>query len=122
MTLYYDGEEVVEFVSKCPIQDCTNNEIIHWRHTGCILGEYINSNGEIICNDCKMKKGFYEWNFNCGSHENYCGSHKNYKPPSRDPQRLMAAFALVSRLRSGGGKKFVRKLLENLIDQCDIDD
>jgi len=114
MTEYYDGEEVVEFVSKCPVQDCTNDKDIHWKHVGCSLKEYINSNGEIICTDCKMKKGFYEWKFNCGSHE-------NYKPPSRDPQRLIAAFALLGRLKSGGGKKFIKRLLDNLIDQCDSD-
>ena len=114
MTEYYDGEEVVEFISKCPVDGCTNNNEINWRHSGCSLKEYINSNGEIICTDCKLKKGFYEWRFNCGSHE-------NYKPPSRDPQRLIAAFALLGRLKSGGGKKFLKRLMDNLIDQCDSD-
>ena len=62
-----------------------------------------------------MKKGFYEWKFNCGTHE-------NYKPASKDPQRLIAAFSLLGRLKSGGGKKFLKKLMDNLIDQCDSSD
>lgn len=115
-TEYYDGEEVVEFISKCPVEGCFNDkEDITWRHTGCSSKEYINSFGQIICTECKMKKGFYEWRFNCGTHE-------NYKPPSKDPQRLIAAFSLLGRLKSGGGKKFLKKLMDNLIDQCDSSD
>ncbi len=108
----YDGEEVVEFISKCPVEDCTNNKDINWRHTGCKEKEYINSNGQIICTECKLKKGFYEWKFNCGTHE-------NYKAPTKDAQRLIAAFAVLGRLKSGGGKKFLKKLMDSLIDQCE---
>ena len=115
MTENYEGEEVIEFISGCPVHECTNKEKIHWRHSGCSKKEYINSYGEIICTDCKLKKGFYEWKFNCGYHE-------NYKPPSKDPQRLIAAFALLGRLNTGAGKKFIKKLLDNLIDQCESDD
>ena len=55
MTFCYNGEEVVLFQSKCPVDGCNNNEDITWHHVGCKNGykEYINSNGEIICTDCK---------------------------------------------------------------------
>ena len=109
MTEIYEGKEVVEFVSKCPVDGCTNQNEINWRHSGCSLKEYINSNGEIICTDCHRKGGFYEWKFNCGKHE-------NYKPPSKDPQRLIAAFAFLGRLKSGGGKKILKQLIDNLLD------
>lgn len=112
MTEWYNNEEVVEFVSKCPVDGCTNNDNINWRHVGCKKKEYINSYGEIICTDCGTKNGFYDREFNCGCHE-------NSKPPTRDAQRLIAAFAIMGRLASGGGKKFFIKLMDNLISQCD---
>ena len=55
MTEWYGGEEVVEFISKCPVDGCTNDSNINWRHVGCYEKEYINSYGEIICTDCGMK-------------------------------------------------------------------
>ena len=106
-TEWYNGEEVVEFISKC-----LNNENIYWRHVGCCRKEYINSNGEIICTDCVIKNGFFNWRFNCGCHE-------NFKPPTRDSQRLIAAFSIIGRLASGGGKVFISKLMNSLINQCD---
>ena len=112
MIEYYDGEKVVEFVSKCPVDECTNTKDINWRHSGCSLKEYINDEGYIICTDCKKKFGFYEATFNCGYHE-------KYKPPTRNTQRLIAAFAMIGRLQNSGGKQFCRKLLNALIDQCD---
>lgn len=112
MVEYYKGEEVVEFKSKCPVDGCTNQNNINWRHVGCYLKEYINSNGEIICTDCGMKNGFFNWSFNCGAHE-------NFKPPTKDSQRLIAAFAIMGRLNSGGGKVFLEKLMVSLIRQCD---
>ncbi len=71
MLEYYNGKEVVEFVSKCPVDGCQNQNDINCRHVGCFLKEYINSKGEIICTDCGMKKGFYNWRFNCGCHEKF---------------------------------------------------
>ena len=115
MTEIYDGEEVVEFISKCPVEGCNNENNINWRHVGCNKKEYINSEGVIICTDCSKKFGFYEATFNCGSHE-------NYKPASKNPQRLITAFAMLGRLTSGGGKKFLKKLMNNLLDKCPDDD
>ena len=113
MTEWYDDEEVVEFISGCPVNDCNNvNKEIHWRHKGCNEKEYINSDGQIICTDCNRKMGFYECTYNCGDHE-------NFKPPSRSSQRLILAFAIIGRLKNSGGKRFARKLLNSLIDQCD---
>ena len=114
MTEFYNGEEVVEFISKCPVDGCNNQEDINWRHKGCSNKEYINADGQIYCTQCEHKFGFYDATFDCGKHE-------NYKPPSRDPQRLIAAFAILGRLKNGGGKKFLKKLLNSLIDQCDDD-
>lgn len=111
----YLGMEVVEFISQCPVDKCDNQEEINWRHVGCKKKEYINSEGNIICTDCSKQFGFYEATFNCGSHE-------NYKPASKNPQRLIAAFAMMGRLKSGGGKKFLKKLMNNLLDQCPEDD
>jgi hypothetical protein len=115
MTTIYNDEEVVEFISKCPVEGCNNELDINWNHVGCSSKEYINSEGDIICTECKRKFGFYEAVFNCGSHE-------NYKPPSKNPQRLIAAFAIMGRLKSGGGKKFLKKLMNNLLDKCEDDD
>lgn len=114
MTEFYNGEEVVEFISKCPVDGCNNQEDINWVHKGCSYKEYINSLGQITCTQCGSKFGFYESTFDCGKHQ-------NYKPPTKDPQRLIAAFAILGRLKNGGGKKFLKKLLNNLIDQCEED-
>ena len=97
-----------------PVDGCTNTKDIHWRHVGCSLKEYINSEGYIICTQCKKKYGFYEARFNCGVHE-------TYKPPSKTSQRLILAFAMIGRLQNSGGKKFCKKLLNSLIDKCDDD-
>ena len=115
MTEKYNGEEVVEFISKCPVDDCKNENFINWRHVGCSKKEFLNSDGDIICTDCQKKFGFYDARFNCGSHE-------NYKPASKNPQRLIAAFSIMGRLNTGGGKKFLKKLMNNLIDKCEDDD
>lgn len=117
---YYNDEEVVEFISKCPVDDCDNKEYIRWGHLGCGWNNknyklYLNSNAEIICTDCKRKIRFYEAKFNCG------GRHV-YKPTTNDPQKLIAAFAIMGRLQTGGGKKFLKKLMNNLIEQSDDDD
>lgn len=112
MTELYKFEEVVEFICKCPVNDCKNEEDIKWRHVGCNKKEYINSEGDIICTDCDHRFGFYEATFNCGAHE-------NFKPPSKNPQRLITAFAMMGKLKSGGGKKFLKKLMNNLLDKCE---
>ena len=111
MVEYYNGEEVTEFESKCPVEGCTNQNICHWRHRGCNKKEYINTNAEIICTDCGHKNGFYNWKFNCGDHQ-------NYKPPINDPQRLIGAFSVIGKLKNAVGKAFLKKLLNSLIDQA----
>lgn len=74
---------------------------------------YINSNSVIICTACKKKFRFYEAGFIL------CNHHNTFKPPWRDPQKIISAFELYGRLGTNGGKRFVTKLLDNLIDQCD---
>ena len=101
MVEYYNGEEVVEFVSKCPVDDCTNTKDNHWKCSRCSVKEYINSEGYIICTQCKQKCGFYEEKFNCGLHE-------TNKPPSRNPQRLIAAFAMLEDYKIQEEKSFVK--------------
>lgn len=112
MVEYYNGEEVMQFISKCPVDGCTNTKDINWEHTGCSLKEYINDEGYIMCPNCNKKIHFFDDGFNCGFHE-------NYKPPTRNSQRIIVSFALLGRLQSSGGKKFIRKLINSLIDQCD---
>ena len=112
MTEYYNGEEVIEFISKCPVDGCSNNDEIHWRHSGCDKKEYINCDGIIICTDCGHRMAFYDCTFRCQSHQ-------NYKPPSKNAQRLIAAFAMIGRLSKAPDKKFIKNLMDNLIDQCD---
>lgn len=112
MTTYYRGEEVVEFESKCPVDDCDNNENIVWRHRGCgSATQYLNSDAVIICTNCGTRNQFYESKFSCYLHE-------NYRRPSSDSQRLIAAFSIMGRLANGGGKSFLSKLMNNLIAQC----
>ena len=100
-----------------PCRYCPNKQDIFWHHVGCRSGYelFLNSNAEIICTDCKIKFGFYEARYNCGSHD-------VFKPPTRNPQRLIAAFAIMGRLKTGGGKRFLRKLMNSLIDQCKDND
>ena len=107
----YNGEDVIEFQSKCPVEGCSNPKDINWRHRGCSKIEYLNSKAEIICTDCGHKNGFFCWKFNCGYHD-------NYKPPLNDPQRLIAAFSIVGRLTDPVGKEFLTELMVNLIAQA----
>lgn len=37
MVEFYNGKEVIEFIYKCPVDDCTNKEIICWQHQDEIL-------------------------------------------------------------------------------------
>ena len=39
MIEYYNGEEIIEFISKCPVEGCTNTKYINWRHFECSLKE-----------------------------------------------------------------------------------
>lgn len=112
MIEYYTGEEVVEFVSYCPVDGCTNFNLIHWKHDVCSSKEYINGEGYIICPKCNKKWNFFDFKFNCGVHE-------NNKPPARSSQTLIRAFAVLGRVGCSGEKIFVKKLLNSLIDQCD---
>ena len=113
MIEYYNGEEIVEFISKCPVEGCTNVQEINWKHEICSNQFYINDKGYIICFQCKYKKKFFDHEFNCGVHE-------NLKPPSKDPQRIIMVFSkMAGELNNSGGKKFVHKLLNSLIEQCD---
>ena len=110
MVEYYNGEEVVEFITKCPVDGCDNNEDIHWVHSGCGEKEYINYDGIIICSKCGDRTSFFNRIFKCQK-------HGDYKKPSRDCQRLIAAFSiLVSKTQT---RKFIRKLISNLLEQND---
>ena len=110
MVEYYNGEEVVEFITQCPVDGCDNYEEIHWVHSGCGEKEYINSDGIIICSKCGDRTRFFDRKFKCQK-------HGDYKPPSRDGQRLIAAFSnLVPKTQT---KKFIRALMFNLLEQYD---
>lgn len=108
----YNGEEVIEFESKCPVENCTNQKNIKWRHVGCNEKEYINTNAEIICTDCGRKKCFFDWKFDCGIHNN------NYEP-THNEQKLIGAFSIIGRLsKSNVGKKFLSAFMKSLIDKA----
>ena len=110
MVEYYNGEEVIEFITQCPVDGCDNNEEIHWVHSGCGEKEYINSDGIIICSKCGDRTSFFDRKFKCQK-------HVDYKPPSRDSCRLITAFSiLVSKTQA---RKFMRILINNLLEQCD---
>ena len=51
----YNGKKVVEFISKYPLDECTNTKDINWRYSGCSKKEYINDEGYIICTQCNKK-------------------------------------------------------------------
>ena len=113
MIEYYNGEEIVEFISKCPVEGCTNTKDINWRHCECSLKEYINDKGYIICTQCNKKYKFFNRKFNCGF-------HKNGKPPSKKTQTIIKAFESIGkRMSSKKEKPFIKKLLNSLIDQCE---
>ena len=112
MTEYFEGEEVFEFITRCPVDGCNNYEEINWNHTGCGKKEYINQYAEIICSVCKKKMRIFDINFNCGK-------HVEGKPPSKDVQRLVAAFEPLYK-HNNGKRHIIKRLLTNLIDICQI--
>ena len=107
----YNSEEAFQCFFICPVDNCTDGENKYYIHKGCGAIQYINKKGEIICPKCHKKENFHNCLFEC----NY---FNKILSPSKDPQRLIAAFAILGRLKSGGGKKFLRSLMNNLIDQC----
>lgn len=111
----HDGEEAVMLQIKCPIDDCTNMNDILFKHDNCGAILYINENGKVFCQNCGIKQDFHSFKFNCNLHSNYLF-------PSKDVQRLIASFAILGRLKGGGGKKFIKKLMDSLIDNCDDSD
>ena len=110
----FQNEEVFQFCIKCPIDGCCDDKDKVYMHKECGEITYINKKGEIICPKCKNKENFHSCQFECSYFNRILF-------PSKDPQRIIAAFALFGRLKSGGGKKLFKSLLDNLIDECDSD-
>ena len=110
MTFYYNGEEVAEFISKCPIDNCDNTNNINWK-LHCNSFQYINSEGDIICSKCNNKTSFFETKFNCGIHKN-----PNY--PTRNILKLILGFAKIGRLKNSEFRAFLRKVMYSLIEKC----
>lgn len=109
-----DGENAIVLLQKCPIEGCYNDKDIIFKHVKCGEIQYINESGKVICKKCGIKNNFHSCKFNCNLHPNYLF-------PSKDCQRLIACFALLGRLRSEGGKKFLKNLLDSLLEDCDSD-
>lgn len=107
MVEYYNGEEVVEFITKCLVDGCDNNEDIHWVHSECGEKEYINSDGIIICSKCGYRKRIFDLIFKCQKHE-------GYKQPSISLSRLIESFSNPGKLRTINSQKFLAKLVSNL--------
>ena len=56
------------FRSKCPF--CDNNDgIIEWKHSGCQGIGYLDTNGDITCENCNTKINLLNTRFDCGMHE-----------------------------------------------------
>lgn len=111
MVEYYNGEEVVEFITKCPVDGCDNNEEIHWVHSGCGEKEYINSDGIIICSKCGDRTSIFDRKFKCQK-------HGDYKPPSSSLSRLIGAFLNFGNSRAANSQIFLAKLVNNFHKQC----
>ena len=75
MVEYYNDndEEVVEVISKCWADNCSDKTIIYWMHERCGEKLYINCKGEIICYKCLIRSKFCNWHCNCGSHSLFLG-------------------------------------------------
>ena len=110
----FQNEEVLQFCSKCPIEGCCDEKDHYYKHKECGEIQYINKKGEVICPKCLNKDNFFSCQFECSYFNNILS-------PSKDPQRIIAAFAILGRLITGGGKKFLKSFLNSLIDQCDSD-
>jgi len=110
MVEYYNGEEVVEFITKCPVDGCDNNEDIHWVHSGCGEKEYINSDGKIICSKCGDRTSIFDQKFKCQK-------HGDYKQPISF-SRLIESFLNLGKLRTINSQIFLAKLVSNLSEQC----
>ena len=56
------------FRSKCP--SCDNNDgIIEWKHSGCQGIGYLDTNGDITCENCYKIINLLDTQFNCSKHE-----------------------------------------------------
>ena len=111
MVEYYNGEEVVEFITQCPVDGCDNYEEIHWVHSGCGEKEYINSDGIIICSKCGDRTSFFNRIFKCQK-------HGDYKPPSISLYRLIESFSNLGKSRAINSQRFLAKLINNFSKQC----
>ena len=111
MVEYYNGEEEVEFITKCPVDGCDNNEDIHWVHSECGEKEYINSDGIIICSKCGDRTSFFNRIFKCQK-------HGDYKKPSISLLRLIESFSNLGKSRAINSQRFLAKLINNLSKQC----
>ena len=108
MVEYYNGEEVVEFITKCLVDGCDNNEDIHWVHSKCGEKEYINSDGIIICSGCGDRTSIFDLIFKCQK-------HRDYKQPSISLSRLIESFLNLGKSRAINSQIFLAKLVNNLI-------
>ena len=59
----------IDFSSRCPVEECLNNEHEHhWNHE-CGARIFLNLKGEIICKSCNKKWLFKDYLFNCPNHK-----------------------------------------------------
>jgi hypothetical protein len=73
------NKDFIIFESPCPVINCENdnpNRIIRWRHAPCYNStEFLDKNGNIICNKCFANFFILDAYFSCGD------SHNEYRRP-----------------------------------------
>ena len=58
------------FISKCP--SCENNQFIRWSHSGCQYSYYyLDTFGDLTCNECHKVANLLQMRFKCSSHSCY---------------------------------------------------
>ena len=58
------------FISKCP--SCENNQFIRWSHSGCQYSYYyLDTFGDLTCNECHKVANLLQMRFKCSSHSSH---------------------------------------------------
>ena len=57
----------IELVMPCPVQECIeeNEQLYQWKHKKCKQVLYLDREGQIICDKCKLNANLIDFKFNC---------------------------------------------------------
>ena len=104
-------KEKVRFKSMCPVKDCTNQNVIDWKHPSCGNYQYINEDAYIICDgpysSCSPRF-FFKTRFNCGE-------HTTSQPAEGSEQALAQKLSMLGMNKYGGKKGFFFKVMDKLL-------